>query len=67
MKTMKQDRKNRAEAARRFDKWFEETERKHAEAIADRVAEIEIAKAYFSNPSFRKYLEDSTWAINNAK
>jgi hypothetical protein len=34
MITMKQDRKNRRAAERRFDKWFFEAERKHARAMA---------------------------------
>jgi hypothetical protein len=34
---------------------------------ADAVAKLEIAREYFTNPAFRKNLEDVTWQINQGK
>ena len=31
---------------------------------ADAIARIELAREYFTNPQFRKFLEDKTWEIN---
>lgn len=32
---------------------------------ADTVARVELARAYFTNPTFRKALEAHVWAINH--
>ena len=32
---------------------------------ADRVAGLELAREYFTNPEFRKALEQATWEANN--
>jgi hypothetical protein len=32
---------------------------------ADKIAKIELAREYFTNPTFRKALEDHVWQINN--
>ena len=31
---------------------------------ADQIAKIELAREFFTNPDFRKALEDYTWQIN---
>lgn len=31
-------------------------------ADADQIANIELCREYFTNPEFRKYLEDATFA-----
>jgi len=34
---------------------------------ADAVARMEIAREYFTNPEFKRNLEDFTWAINQGR
>lgn len=34
---------------------------------ADAVARLELAREYFTNPTFRKNLEQFVWEINQAK
>ncbi len=46
--------------------WFNEM----IEEVKDdpeRVAKLEIAREYYTNPAFRKYLEDVTFEINQGK
>jgi hypothetical protein len=31
---------------------------------ADQIAKIELLREYFTNPDFRKFMESSTFAIN---
>ena len=32
---------------------------------ADKIAKIELAREFFTNPAFRKSLEDHVWQLNN--
>lgn len=32
----------------------------------DAVAKFEVAREYFSNQAFKAYVQDTTWAINQA-
>lgn len=32
---------------------------------ADKIANLEICREYFTNPNFRKALEDHVWESNN--
>jgi hypothetical protein len=34
---------------------------------ADQVAKLELAREYFTNPEFRKDLEQITWELNNGR
>ena len=51
-----------------------ENEKKFREAIAqamirnpEKAADLEIAREYFLNPEFKKFLEETTFNINNKK
>ena len=33
---------------------------------ADAVAKFEVAREFFTNPAFKAYVQDTTWAINRA-
>jgi hypothetical protein len=35
-----------------------------AQTDADKIARIELAREYFTNPTFRKALEDHVWQLN---
>ena len=35
------------------------------QADADKIAKLEIVREFFTNPDFRKYLEDTAWQINS--
>ena len=49
------------EARAHFDAAIARTDNK------DQIANIEIAREYFTNPTFRANLEQFIWDINNAK
>lgn len=34
---------------------------------ADQIARIELCREYFTNPKFRKFVEDATWEINRGR
>ena len=34
---------------------------------SDKVANLELCREYFTNPDFKKFLEDTTFAINQVK
>lgn len=58
MATQRKDDTTNAEARRIFD-----------QAIAklddpDAIARLELAREYFTNPAFKKWLEDTVWEAN---
>lgn len=37
------------------------------ESNPDRVATLELLREYFTNPAFKKYMEDETFKINSGR